>query len=138
MKKYESSQKQILKNREQIYNQLSDLRNLEAYKDRMPQDKVKNLTFTEDCISMDVDPVGNVELKIIDREAPKVIKFAAGNIPVDLNLWIQLVSVDQEDTRMKVTIKADIPLMLRPMVGNKLDKAADQVADMIAQLLNAQ
>ena len=138
MKKYESSQKQILKNRELIYNQLSDLRNLEAYKDRIPQDKVKNLSFTEDCISMDVDPVGNVELKIIEREEPKVIKFAAGNIPVDLNLWIQLVSVDVEDTRMKVTIKANIPMMLRPMLGNKLDKAADQVADMIAQLLNAQ
>jgi hypothetical protein len=37
---------------------------------------------------------------------------------------------------MKLTLKADIPFMLKPMIGNKLDDGIERMADMIAMIVN--
>ena len=45
MANFESSVKVIPYSQERVYNKLSDLSNLEAIKDRLPQDKVEDLSF---------------------------------------------------------------------------------------------
>ena len=35
---------------------------------------------------------------------------------------------------MRVTVKADIPLFLKPMLGNKLQDGVDKIADALAML----
>ena len=65
-----------------------------------------------------------------------MLKFGADNFPIQFNFWIQFVGVAEYDTRMKLTLKADIPLMLRPMIGNKLDDGIERMADMIAMIVN--
>jgi len=141
MDKYESSQKQILKGQEEVYARLSDLRNFEKY---MPQDgamkekfKIEDVEFGQDYISFKADMAGKVTMRIIDRETPKMVKFGVEGSPVAVNLWIQLVGVSEMDTRMKVTVKADIPLMLKPMVGNKLGEGVERLADMIKMILES-
>ncbi len=137
MTTYESKQKQIFKSQEAVYATLTNLKQLEAFKDKLPNDgKVRNLVFNEETISFEVDPVGQVEFKIIEREEPKTIKFGVDKLPIAINLWIQLVGVAENDTRMKLTLKADIPMMLKPMVGNKLGDGVEKMADMIAMALN--
>lgn len=139
MKTYESKQKQIFRSQIDVYEMLGDLKRLEQYAAALPEEhknKLKDLTFTHDSISFSVQPIGQVILRIVDREAPKMIKFGADNFPVPFNLWIQFVGVTDRDTRMKLTLKADIPLMLRPMVGNKLEDGIERMADMIAMVLN--
>ena len=44
MSNFESSVKVIPYSQERVYNKLSDLSNLEAVKDRLPKDKVQDLT----------------------------------------------------------------------------------------------
>ena len=53
---------------------LSDLSNIERIKDRIPADKVKDLVFDSDSISIST-PMGDVKMNIVNREAPKEIKF---------------------------------------------------------------
>ena len=65
-----------------------------------------------------------------------MLKFGADNFPIQFNFWIQLVGVAEYDTRMKLTLKADIPFMLKPMIGNKLDDGIERMADMIAMIVN--
>ena len=49
-------------------------------------------------------------------------------------MWIQLKQVAEQDTRIKLTIKADIPMMFRMMFEKKLQQGLDQAVDMLCQV----
>ena len=139
MNTYESKQKQLFKPQAEVYKMMSDLTQLEKYAAALPEEhkeKIKDIAFTEDSVSFKVDMLGEVVVRIVDREEPKMLKFGADNFPIQFNFWIQLVGVAEYDTRMKLTLKADIPFMLKPMIGNKLDEGIERMADMIAMMVN--
>ena len=92
--KFESSIKQIPYPQEAVYRNISDLRNLEKVKDRVPEDKVDNFTFDEDTVALNVAPVGELKLRICDREEPKCVKFETVPSTVPFNVWIQVLPVD--------------------------------------------
>ena len=106
MAKFESSVKQIPYPQQAVYNMLSDLTNIERVKDRVPEDKLKDLSFDKDSISISVPPVGAVSMRIIEREEPKTIKFESANSPMPFNFWIQLLPVSETESKMRLTIKA--------------------------------
>ena len=60
--------------------------------------------------------------------------FGVDNIPMAVNMWIQLKQVEELDTRIKLTIKADIPMMFRMMFEKKLQQGLDQAVDMLCQV----
>ena len=91
MSQYESSVKCIPYPQEQVYAKLEDLNNIEGLKDKLPQDKVKDLTYSRDEASVNVPPIGNVTLRVVDREEPKCIKLEVAQSPVPMNLWIQII-----------------------------------------------
>ena len=67
MTKFESTVKVIPYSQERVYEKLSDLSNLEALKDRLPEDKVKDISFDSDTLSFSVAPVGQLTLKIVNQ-----------------------------------------------------------------------
>ena len=117
---------------EQVYGKLSDLNNLEAVKDRIPTDKVQDLRFDADTVSFSVSPVGRLSLRIVNREAPKCIKFEAVNSPLPFNLWIQLLPVTENECKMKLTIKAEINMFLKGMVSKPMQDGLEKLADMLS------
>ena len=92
MTKFESSVKVIPYSQERVYEKLADLSNLQAIKDRLPEDKVKNMSFDTDTLSFNVDPVGQLTLRIIEREPSKCIKFETTNrlylLICGFSLWL--------------------------------------------------
>ena len=76
MTKFESAVKVIPASQNTVYEKLSDLSNLDKVKDRLPQDKVKNLSFDAETLSIEVPPVGKIVLQIVEKEPCKCIKFA--------------------------------------------------------------
>ena len=52
MATFESTIREINYPQQNVYNLLSDLSNIEKIKDRLPEDKVKDLTFDENSISI--------------------------------------------------------------------------------------
>lgn len=138
MNTYESKQKQLFVSQIEAYNKLSDLKNIESYVSAIKQqfqDKIQDISIDSNYISLSVENI-NVVFKIIDREEYKTIKFAVDNIPLSANMWIQLKEISEMETRMKLTIKADIPFFLKPMVGDKLEKGIDEIANAIALAIN--
>ena len=132
MKKFESSIKQIPYSQEAVYRNISDLSNLERVRDRIPADKVQDFSFDHDSVSINVAPVGQITLKIIEREEPKCVKFETTQSPMPFNLWIQVLPVNETTSKMKITVKADIPFMLAAMVNGPIQDGVEKIADALA------
>jgi carbon monoxide dehydrogenase subunit G len=134
MADFTSEVKTISHNDEKIFRMLSDLSNLERVKDRIPQDKVKDFTFDADSCSFTVDLVGSIKFEITEREPNKTIKFSTTNSPVPLLMWIQLKHVAENDTKMKMTVRADLNPFIKPMVSKPLQDAVDKISEIVAHL----
>ncbi|MCR5533190.1 MAG: SRPBCC family protein [Paludibacteraceae bacterium] len=137
--KYESKISSAPCSAQQIYRVLSNLQNLERVREFIPQDKVQEMEIEPDRVRMKVDGLGQkITIAIVDRIENDTIKFGAEGIPMQANFWIQLKEVSPTDTRIKLTVKADIPMMFKFMVDKKLQTGLDQAADMLAQFPYAQ
>ena len=128
MSKFESSIKQIPYPQQSVYNMLSDLTNIERVKNKVPEDKLKDMTFDKDSIAISVAPVGQVSMRIIEREEPKTIKFASDNSPMLFNFWIQILPVSETESKLKLTIDADIPFFAKSMVSGPLQEGIEKIA----------
>ena len=132
--KFESSVKLVPYPQQAVYNNISDLSNLEKVRDRVPEDKVKDFSFDKDSVTISADLVGKITLRICEREEPKCIKFETAQSPLPFNLWVQVLPVTETTSKMKLTLKADIPLMLRGMVSRPLEDGLEKIADALAQI----
>ncbi|MCQ2347526.1 MAG: SRPBCC family protein [Paludibacteraceae bacterium] len=132
--KYESKIQSIPASAAQVYSVLSNLKNLDRVKDLIPQDKVQELEIEEDAVRMKVDGLGQkICIRIVDKIENDTIKFGAENIPMQMNFWIQLKEVTPQDTRVKLTLKADIPMMFKMMLNKKIQQGIDDAAVMLTQ-----
>ena len=55
---------------------------------------------------------------------------------MDFAFWIQLHKVSDTDTRMRLVLHAELNMMMRMMIGGKLQKALDQIAEAMAKAMN--
>ena len=131
MSTFESSIRQIPYKQEAVFNILSDLSNIERIKDKLPKDKLEQMTFDSDSISVSVNPVGQIKLCIVEREAPKCIKFETADSPVPFNLWIQVVPNGENASKMKLTIKAELNPFIKGMVKKPLMEGLEKIADLL-------
>ncbi|MEN9918363.1 MAG: hypothetical protein RL662_799, partial [Bacteroidota bacterium] len=115
-----------------VFAVLSDLSKLELLKDKIPQDKIKDFTYDQDSCSVNVSPIGTVKFVIVEREPNSIVKFEAQQLPFKLNLWIELQQEGEQDTTMKLTVKADLNPFLKPMVSKPLQEGLDKMAEALA------
>ena len=133
MEKYESKHQQILRSAEQIYTVISRFDNLTP----AVQDKVEEWRADENSCSFKVKGF-TVNLQIVAKEAPKYVKIQSGEdgVPIDFTFWIQLQPAGPYDTRMRLVLHAELNMMMRMMIGGKLQKALDQIAEAMAKAMN--
>lgn len=132
--KFESSVKFVPYSQQAVYDNISDLRNLEKVRDRVPEDKISDFSFDEDTVSLNVPPVGEIKLRVIDREEPKCVKFEAVQSPVPFNVWVQVLPVDEQNAKMKVTVGAELNPFIKSMVEKPLQDGVEKIADALAQV----
>lgn len=150
MQKFESEIKQLSAPQVRVYEKFSDLRNLQALRERLndplvqekmqaalsdeqvaeAKKQLETLTFDADNVTIQ-SPVGQVTLTVVEREEPKLIKFESAGSPVPVNLWIQIMP-SGESSKLKVTIGAEVNMFMRAMVAKPLKKAADGLANMLS------
>ena len=132
--KFESSVKFVPYSQQAVYDNISDLRNLEKVRDRVPEDKISDFSFDEDTVSLNVPPVGEIKLRVVDREEPKCVKFEAVQSPVPFNVWVQVLPVDEQNAKMKVTVGAELNPFIKSMVEKPLQDGVEKIADTLAQV----
>ena len=157
MAEYKSDVKKIFYPVERVYERLSDLNNLAVIQQNLDNpmirekmleqagdkaspeqldtvlQKLRELKFDSDSVSGS-SPVGNITLRIIEREVNKTIKFALEGAPIQANMWIQLLPSTETECAMKLTVKADLNFFIKQVIGNKLQQGVDGLAQMLASI----
>ena len=133
MQEYTSRQQQIRRPAQQIYTVVSRFDNLTP----AVADKVEEWQATEERCSFKAKGF-TVKLRMEEREAPKHVKIVGdeGGVPVDFAFWIQLHKVSDTDTRLRLVLHTELNMMMKMMIGSKLQGAIDQIAEGIARAMN--
>lgn len=151
--KFESEIKHLQQPAEAAFARMADLRHLESLKQRLgdpavaakmaeqiPAEKIEEtrryleeLAFDEDCLSLRT-PVGPLTLRIVEREAPKLIKLASEGAPIQLFVWIQLLPEGETASKMRVTVGAELSVFMKGMAKGPLQQAADGLANILANI----
>ncbi len=132
MAQFESNVKFVPYSQERVYNKLSDLSNLESVRDRLA-DKVQDLACDTDSLIFTVQGI-KLTLRIIEREPCKCIKFEGENSPLPMNLWIQMLPVEAEQSKLKVTIRAEVNMFMKSMVSKPLQEGVEKLAEMLSMI----
>jgi carbon monoxide dehydrogenase subunit G len=142
--KYVSEVKTIEHNEQVVFNYLSNFENLSGYLNsgliekitkQVPQVKITDFQSDRDSCKFNITGMGVAEVKIVKREPFKTIKVeSSGNLPLSFTFWIQLIPVDSFKTKMRLTLHADLSMMIKMMVGNKLGEGINQLAETLSKL----
>ncbi len=136
MSKYSSKPTVVNRPAEELYSKFADFTALQAALDGLDAEqraKVGDVSFTPDSICINTPQVGQIELKAVER-TPELIKLQAMNSPVPMNLLVEFKPQSESSTEVTGTIDVELPMMLRPLIGPTLQKAADQFGGLFASL----
>lgn len=142
--KYVSEVKVVEHNQQIVFNYLSNFENLSTYlnsgliekiTEKVPQIKITDFESDKDSCKFNITGLGLAEIKIVNREPFKTIKVeSSGGLPLSFTFWIQLLPVDEYKTKMRLTLHAEMSMMIKMMAGNKLEEGINQLADTLSKL----
>jgi carbon monoxide dehydrogenase subunit G len=144
LSKYTSSVKVINHNEQVVFNYLSNFNNLSGYlnsgliekvTEKIPQIKITEFSSDQDSCKFKITGLGLAEIRIVNREPFKTIKVeSSGGLPLSFTFWIQLMPVDNFQTKMRLTLHAEMSMMIKMMAGSKLEEGIDKLADTLSAL----
>lgn len=144
LNKYTSDVKVIEHNEQIVFNYLANFENLSAYlnsgliekiTEKVPQVKITDFHSDTDSCKFNITGFGVAEIRIVNREPFKTIKVeSSGGLPIDITFWIQLLPVDAYKTKMRLTLHAEMSMMIKMMAGNRLEEGINQLAETLSKL----
>ncbi|MDR1861206.1 MAG: SRPBCC family protein [Bacteroidales bacterium] len=140
---YVSQIKHIDHDNETVFNYLSDFSNisqfinselLEKLNGKIPRVTISDFSSDRDSCRFLVSGQ-EAGIAIIERQPPKLLKVGStGSMPLNVTLWIQLLPVSPYQTKMRVTLRTEMNVMLKMMFGKKLETGIEQIADALTML----
>lgn len=142
MAKYSSDNITINSPAEKVYEKLSNLDNLQAMLDKVPEDRIpadkremfQNIKLTSDTIEIPNGPMGTLVFRIVERKAPSLVRLKGEGVPINLELVLHVKPLSAETSEAKVDFDIDIPMMLKPMVGGQIQKVANQFGEVLGAI----
>jgi carbon monoxide dehydrogenase subunit G len=144
LNKYVSEIKTVNHNPELIYRFLSDFNNLgkllnesvlQQISNQAPQIKIESFEADTDSCKFTIRGQGEAGFRIVNREPYKTVKISgAGKLPAEILMWIQIVPVSPYQSKMRITLHAELNLVMKMMVGKKLKEGVDKLADLLSMV----
>jgi len=132
MSKIESRIGKIQASEEKIYTFLSNFNN---FRKLIPEDRVKDWESTEETCSFSLEGIGQFGLRIIEKEPNKLIKITSDDkTPVSFSLWTQIKEVQENDSRLKITVDVNVNPFMAVMIKNPLQTFVDSLIDQAEKL----
>lgn len=142
--KYVSNTEIIPHNQQIVFDYLSNFENLSGYLNsgliekitqQVPQIKVTDFESDRDSCRFNITGLGLAQIRIVNREPFKTIKVeSSGGLPLSLTFWIQLLPSSSFETKIRLTLHADLNMMIKMMVGGKLQEGLNQLVKTLATL----
>ena len=109
----------------------SDLRNIPRM---IPPNADAQVNATEDSCTVTAKGMTFV-VKILEKEEYKLIKLGTEEgTKMGFTAWLQLKSLSEYETAARITIHADVPLLMRPMLKGKLTEGINRLADALKMI----
>ena len=134
MTTFESTIKQVQASQKAVYAKLSDQHNRAKVKDRLPEHKVKNMTFDTDTLSMQAPPIGTITLKIVAREPESCITFGTTSSPLPFDLQIHISPVSETESQLQLVINMEVNPFIKNMIQRPLQDGLEKMADLLAMI----
>lgn len=132
MSKYSGKPATIHRSASDLFDKFADLTILEERIKELPteaREKLQNVSFTTDTISFEAPAVGVMTLKVTERIPNDLIKFEAQNSPIPFGIDFHIKTINENTSEVSTEFDVDVPMMLRPFIGNKLQEAADKFGE---------
>ncbi len=137
MTTYQSDIKTISSSGEMVFGILSDLNNLQKVAENPSfSAKAKDIQFDTDSCSFAVDGFGRVGFRIVERAPFSSIKMTSENAPVSISVDIIIDAIAENQCALKLVLIAELPAMIKMMVGSKLQDGINSIAELLANALN--
>lgn len=108
-----------------IYNFATDMRNFNRF---LPEDTIDNWEASQDECSFEVSPVGKSKIGIVRKDPYITVKYSGyGLNETEFYLWLQLKELSKDDTRVKLTIKADLNPGLKMIAQGPIKQFLDKL-----------
>ena len=133
---YQSKTITVNKPFEEVYGKVSDLKNIEQFRDRIPKEYTVNFECDTDYVQFRVAPVGDLLLRIVERGTDK-IRLNVEKLPFKAEISMNIGNVSPSETNIQLVLDADIPFFVKHIVGNKLEEGMDKIADILTLSLNS-
>lgn len=140
MSRYESKPTALNKSAEEMFDRFDDLTFFENKINDLPEEaraKLGEVHFDKNSIAIVTPQVGELKFEIIERHRPEKIVFGSPSSPIPLTMEVLLTPKGENASEVKTVIDVEIPAMLRPFVGPKLQQATDKFGEMISNLSKA-
>lgn len=144
VQKYTSDTKIIPHQDQVVFNYLSNFEKLgefvnsgllEKITEQVPQIKITEFNVDPDSCRFSITGLGSAEIRIVNREPFKTIKVeSSGGLPLSITFWIQLKPENDFETKMRLTLQVEMSMIVKMMLGNKLEEGINQFAETLAQL----
>ncbi len=122
---YESRVGKIGSGAKEIFSFVTDMRNFSRF---LPEHTIENWEASVDECSFEVSPVGKSRIKIVRKDPHDTVKYAGyGLNNTEFYLWVQLKELKEEDTRVKLTIKADLNPGLKMIASKPIKEFLDKL-----------
>jgi hypothetical protein len=124
-----------------VFEKYSDLEGLgellknvpEGYASADQMQMLSKIRVTSDTIVIPGGPVGEITLRVVERQAPTLIRLEGVGTPV-LGMSLHIVPLTPETCETYVQIDLQIPAIMKPMVNGPMQKMVDQFGQMMRQM----
>ena len=123
-----------------LYQRISDLSSFQERLNELPEEarqKLGEVKFTSDRMIINAPAVGEIAFVIAERVPNTLLRLAAENSPLPFNIVMNFIEKSPDTTEVQTNLDVDIPPMLRPMVGGKLQQAADKFGEMFSNFFGS-
>lgn len=124
----------------EIYDKISNLSAFQQRIDELPaeaREKLGDVRFTDDKLIINAPAVGEITFVVAERVAPTLLRLSAENSPVPFNIVMNFKPLGETSTEVATDLDVEIPAMLRPLVGSKMQQAADKFSEMFSNFFGA-
>lgn len=129
---YSSKHGVVSKSPFELYMSFVDMRN---FVNMLPEDKKQGITADFDTLKFSVQGF-NIGVKITTRSPYSRIEFDDNDAPFHFHvtLWFDPVSNFPDKTDFHIDVFADLNLMMKMMLGSKIQQALDKIVDSLVDV----